>query len=120
MRISDWSSDVCSSDLLNASSRHPAEPMRTMGIGELIGQPGSHCREYLRRERRGSLVIEINVTAHQRLARAEMLFQVPRNRPTYACVVNGPKLNRTTYPSPLDSQPITVTTGPPLGPPAEQ
>src|SRR3546814_2049869 len=97
MRISDWSSDVCSSDLgidrnnfypiritiahrfsatnqphidrlgraggkdkpplaaqklkhlaprhLNASSRHPAEPMRTMGIGELIAQPGSHCRE---------------------------------------------------------------------------
>src|SRR3546814_4474942 len=48
---------------LNASSRHPAEPMRTMGIGELIAQPGSHCREYLRRERRGSMVIEINGTA---------------------------------------------------------
>src|SRR3546814_2377657 len=48
MRISDWSSDVCSSDLLSWGAANPYKPplataqaTRT-GIGGIIGQPRTH------------------------------------------------------------------------------
>src|SRR3546814_833103 len=48
MRISDWSSDVCSSDLVEQIVRPALDPPRVTGgeqVGDLIGRDGEHAGE---------------------------------------------------------------------------
>src|SRR3546814_8592957 len=49
MRISDWSSDVCSSDLRRDAARAPSRPVRRDGDGQYVRRHPVRSREHVRR-----------------------------------------------------------------------
>src|SRR3546814_11959577 len=52
MRISDWSSDVCSSDLNKLRTRHAADPLSAVRIGALNGYANEPTGEVPRHRHR--------------------------------------------------------------------
>src|SRR3546814_2725768 len=104
MRISDWSSDVCSSDLTIRNARggeHP-DPVRAAEIVAAVGGDGitAHLRED-RRHIRDDDLARIQVATDLPLnlemaATEEMLAIALRHAPHAACIVPEKREERTT------------------------
>src|SRR3546814_10799626 len=97
MRISDWSSDVCSSDLGAALCRQLSEPRRLVSIARNKPHPRAKTRGYAERSR-DSVITQFSLRSNEPLVFARGM----RTR------FNAYRLNRHRHPSEKENDVIAA------------